>query len=93
MDPEKLKLTIKQFVEDEEFSPKIIAVEKTGVFALGDTMQKAQLAMALFLDAVKIATLAERLGGSHHMNKSDVDFIKHWEVEHYRAKVISERKR
>lgn len=49
--------------------------------------------MALFLDAVKIATLAERLGGSHHMNKSDVDFIKHWEVEHYRAKVISERKR
>lgn len=91
-EPEKLKQAIEQFAETEEFSPKIIAVEKTGVFALGDTTQKAQLAMALFLDAVKIATLAERLGGSHHMTKPDIAFIKHWEVENYRAKVISERK-
>lgn len=92
MDPEKLKLAINQFVETEEFSPKIIAVEKTGVFALSDTRKKAELAMALFLDAVKIASLAERLGGSHHMNKADIDFIKNWEVEHYRAKVTAEKK-
>lgn len=90
---DSLKNAIQKFIEREEFEPKVIAVEKTGFFSLGDTSEKADLSLALFLDAVKIATLAMQFGGCHHMEKADIDFIKNWEAEHYRAKVSDETKR
>jgi len=79
----------KSFLEREGFAPRIVAVEKLGVFALGKTKKAAGLALELFLDAAKIAHYAASFGGFRHLDSSNVEFIKKWEVEQYRASVAA----
>ncbi|MDR0568935.1 MAG: class II aldolase/adducin family protein [Spirochaetaceae bacterium] len=67
--------------------PKIIAVQGNGVFGAGDSEKAANLATALFLDAVKVAVYAESFGGCKAMPQDQIGFINNWEVERYRSKV------
>ncbi len=66
--------------------PRIVVVEGLGVFARGET------AGAMFIDALKVIVYAESFGGPSLMPRDKRDFIRHWEVEHYRAKVGQEGK-
>ncbi len=66
--------------------PRIVAVEGLGVFARGDT------AGAMFIDALKVSVYAESFGGPSLMPRDKRDFIRHWEVERYRARVGQEGK-
>jgi len=90
-DLESLYTTITEHIETfakiHKFLPKIIAVEKIGVFACGQSRREAQNALDLFLDAIKICVYTESFGGPRHMNHLLVDFIVSWEVESYRQKV------
>ena len=61
--------------------PKIVAVQKTGVFATSEN------ALNLYLDTLKVAAFAESFGGPRFMDDDQIDFIRTWEVESYRAKL------
>jgi len=79
----------KEFTEREGFAPRIVAVRSLGVFAIGASPKAADLALALFSDAMKIARYSFSFGGPKHMATADVEFIKRWEVEQYRSSVAA----
>jgi len=67
--------------------PKIIGLKDTGICACGNSQQEAEIAMAMFLDALKIAVYAESFGGAKPMRGALVREINQWEVERYRKSV------
>jgi rhamnose utilization protein RhaD (predicted bifunctional aldolase and dehydrogenase) len=69
------------------FFPKVIAVEKLGVFTLGETKNDSDITADLFEDAAKIAVYSKSFGGPRYMSENLVKFICTWEVESYRKKV------
>jgi rhamnose utilization protein RhaD (predicted bifunctional aldolase and dehydrogenase)/NAD(P)-dependent dehydrogenase (short-subunit alcohol dehydrogenase family) len=69
------------------FLPKVVAVEKLGVFAWGHSKKAADITAAVFLDAVKISVYTQSFGGNLFMPQDQIDFIINWEVESYRTKV------
>jgi len=71
--------------------PKILAVQGVGIFGLGKDRAAAERACLLFTDAAKIAWYAEAFGGAHPMESADIEFIRNWEVEKYRASIASRR--
>jgi rhamnose utilization protein RhaD (predicted bifunctional aldolase and dehydrogenase) len=68
----------------------VIAVQGVGVFCVGPHQKAADLAYALFLDAVKIAAYSEAFGGPSFMPQDKIDFINNWEVERYRSRVSAQ---
>jgi len=69
--------------------PKIVVIEKLGVFALGKDENKAIMASELYLDTVKIAVYSESFGGPLTLPDDFTDFIVNWESESYRQKKSS----
>ncbi len=69
--------------------PKIIAVQNLGIFGLGQDESAAKRACELFGDAAKIAWYARSFGGVHPMQPADIEFIRSWEVEKYRASIAA----
>ena len=67
--------------------PRIIAVRQTGIFAVGDSPGSARTALELFLDSIKVAVYAASFGGGRFMTYQQINFIMHWEVEKFRARV------
>lgn len=60
---------------------KIIVVQNTAAFATSEA------ALILFLDTLKVAAFTESFGGPRFMDDDQIDFIRNWEVESYRAKM------
>ena len=69
--------------------PVTVLVAGLGVFAVGDTEQQAETARVLYLDAVRIATGAHRLGGVRPLAPEERVFIERWEAETYRRQVAA----
>lgn len=63
--------------------PKIICVQNTGVFSVGEKP------LPLFLDTVKVSVYTESFGGPLFMNEEMILFIRNWEVEKYRSTMTS----
>jgi len=78
---------IDAYTKRKGYKPNIIAVRGMGFFAAGETRKKAEQALALFMDAMKIATYAKSFGGVNPLSDEFTDFILNWEIEAYRAKV------
>ncbi len=64
-------------------APKIVVVQNNGAFAV------SEVAMLLFLDTIKVATFVESFGGPRFMDDDQIDFIRNWEVESYRASLLA----
>lgn len=64
-------------------TPKIICVQNTGVFSIG------QKPLPLFLDTVKVSVYTESFGGPLFMDEDMIMFIRNWEVEKYRSALPS----
>ena len=62
-------------------APKTIAVQNTGIFTYNEN------ALVLFLDTVQVAAYTESFGGFLYMSDEQIDFIRTWEVEKYRAEI------
>lgn len=60
---------------------KIIVVQNTAAFATSEA------AMTLFIDTIKVAAFTESFGGPRFMDDDQIDFIRNWEVESYRARM------
>ena len=82
-----VEAAIAAYKEKNGVLPKVICVKGLGYFAVGSSKKNADVAAAVFADAVKIATYAKNFGGHRFMAPKMVDFIRHWEVESYRSKV------
>jgi len=78
---------IEKYKDEHGFLPKIIAIEKLGIFACGQSRKDASDALDLFIDAVKISVYSNSFGGPKHMSEELISFIVNWEVESYRQKI------
>ncbi len=63
--------------------PKIICVQNTGVFSIGEKP------LSLFLDTVSVSVYTESFGGPLFMDEAMILFIRNWEVEKYRSTLAS----
>ncbi len=63
--------------------PKVICVQKTGVFSVGEKP------LPLFLDTVRVSVYTESFGGPLFMDEEMILFIRNWEVEKYRSTLTS----
>ena len=81
------KTAFEDYTAKNGFAPQIIYVRGQGFYAVADSETRAQSARALAIDAIKIARYAENFGGAEPQRKALTDFIIHWEVESYRAKL------
>ena len=69
------------------FPPAVILVKGLGMFAAGRDQSSADSVRLCYIDAIKVAAGAERLGGAQALARRDREFIEQWEVEAYRRKV------
>jgi len=67
--------------------PIIVLVAGVGLFATGDDARQAATACTLYLDAMRIASGAHRLGGVRPLGPDERRFIERWEAEDYRRQV------
>jgi rhamnose utilization protein RhaD (predicted bifunctional aldolase and dehydrogenase) len=67
--------------------PRVVVVAGVGAYAAAASLNAAERAMLLYVDACKVAAYAESFGGALHMTKEKIDFIRNWEVEKYRSSV------
>ncbi len=84
-DPAELEHDIAAFQHNEGFAPVIIAVKGQGIIAAQENDRKAALARQLFEDNVKIVMYARSFGGVQFMPEANINFIRNWEAEKYRA--------
>jgi len=85
--PDSLCTALHAYSDAHHELPKILAIEKLGIFGLGRDAPAADRACQLFYDAAKIAWYAQSFGGVHPMEPADIAFIRNWEVEKFRASV------
>ncbi|MCX8014070.1 MAG: class II aldolase/adducin family protein [Rectinema sp.] len=78
---------INEFLTSYGELPKIVAIQDFGIVGLGVDATAAHLACELFSDSAKIAWYARSFGGAHPMRLKDIEFIRTWEAEKYRASV------
>jgi NAD(P)-dependent dehydrogenase (short-subunit alcohol dehydrogenase family)/rhamnose utilization protein RhaD (predicted bifunctional aldolase and dehydrogenase) len=82
---------IRQYRQRNGISPLIVCVEKLGVFAWGESKKAADIALSVFLDAIKVAILSRSFGGLSPLPADQIEFIRNWEVEAFRKRVSSGR--
>lgn len=82
-----LEATLAERAQQDVAPPIIILVAGLGLFAVGETHAQADMARTLFIDAMRIATGAHRLGGVRPLEPAARQFIEDWEAEAYRIRV------
>jgi rhamnose utilization protein RhaD (predicted bifunctional aldolase and dehydrogenase)/NAD(P)-dependent dehydrogenase (short-subunit alcohol dehydrogenase family) len=70
-------------------APIITVVPGVGIFAAGDSWAQADTARHLYLDALRVAEGAERLGEVRALSPAERGFIEAWEAEAYRKGVAA----
>ena len=69
--------------------PIIVLVPGLGLFAAGDTWSQADTARHVYLDGLRVAEGAIRLGGVRALAETERSFIETWEAESYRRGVAA----
>jgi rhamnose utilization protein RhaD (predicted bifunctional aldolase and dehydrogenase)/NAD(P)-dependent dehydrogenase (short-subunit alcohol dehydrogenase family) len=67
--------------------PLIVLVKGLGLFAVGDDFSQADAARLAYIEAIKVMSGAEKMGGIRVLPDREREFIEHWEVEAYRRGV------
>ena len=70
-------------------TPAIIVIEGVGLFAVADTADLAVTVRDVYLDAIRVADGATRLGGIRSLAPDERRFIEQWEAEAYRRGVAA----
>jgi rhamnose utilization protein RhaD (predicted bifunctional aldolase and dehydrogenase) len=69
--------------------PSIVLVKDLGLFAVGDDFAQSTAARLTYLDAIKVMSGAQKMGGIRILPDREREFIEHWEVESYRRGVAA----
>ncbi|MDC4233426.1 class II aldolase/adducin family protein [Actinomyces sp. B33] len=78
------------FREAHGRAPIVAVVPGRLVIAAGDSPAAAQNALATYLDALRVAADADRIGRVRVMDERERHFIENWEAEAYRRSVAKE---
>ena len=78
---------IEDYASRRGHTPKVLLIRGIGLVAAGDHAAGADVVTDVFIDAMKVAFLAQSFGGEHPMTAAQIHFIDNWEVENYRRKV------
>lgn len=84
---DEIKTKVDEYKAENGFLPKIIFVRDCGLYGVDYSEKGSETAVALFNDALKIATYSKSFGGARPMTEKLTDFIVNWEAESYRSKV------
>ncbi|MEA1887127.1 MAG: class II aldolase/adducin family protein [Bacteroidota bacterium] len=84
---EKIISDMESFESRNDYYPRIIGLEKTGLLSLGNNKQSATRSMEVFQDMMKISYLSENFGGPKFLTLEQINFIDSWEAENYRRQV------
>jgi rhamnose utilization protein RhaD (predicted bifunctional aldolase and dehydrogenase)/NAD(P)-dependent dehydrogenase (short-subunit alcohol dehydrogenase family) len=80
---------VERFEGDKGYRPAAVVVPNLGLFAAGASIRQAETVRDVYLDSVRVATLAARLGGIHPLADQEREFIERWEAEEYRRRVAA----
>ena len=80
------------FLSQNGYLPKVILINRAGLFAVEDSDKQCDIVLDVFEDAMKIAFLSLSFGGPQPMTQEQIDFIDNWEVENYRRSVSASDK-
>lgn len=69
------------------YLPRVF-VTPAGVFTVGTTQKRADLALELARDGALVCQLAKEFGGIRFLSEAQRRFIENWEVESYRQKQV-----
>jgi NAD(P)-dependent dehydrogenase (short-subunit alcohol dehydrogenase family)/rhamnose utilization protein RhaD (predicted bifunctional aldolase and dehydrogenase) len=69
--------------------PAIVVVPRLGLFAAGESWEKADTTRLVYLDALRVAEGAIALGGVRVLDHAERNFIESWEAEAYRRGVAA----
>lgn len=69
--------------------PAIVVVPRLGLFAAGESWEKADTTRLVYLDALRVAEGAIALGGVRVLDHAERTFIESWEAEAYRRSVAT----
>lgn len=86
-DGDALRDAFNAYVSENGCKPKIVIVRGLGMYACGMNYREAITARDVFYDELRVIAYAASFGGYKPMRDDLIDFIVHWEVENYRAKV------
>jgi len=86
---EQIEREIEEYRRRNGAAPLIICVQNLGVFAWGSSKKAAEIALSVFLDALKVAILSRSFGGLRPLPARQIEFIRNWEVEAFRKRVGS----
>jgi rhamnose utilization protein RhaD (predicted bifunctional aldolase and dehydrogenase)/NAD(P)-dependent dehydrogenase (short-subunit alcohol dehydrogenase family) len=81
-----LLAAVGRFESERGFKPSAVVVPNLGLFAAGDSISQAETVRDIHQDAVRVATLAARLGGIRPLADEERGFIERWEAEEYRRR-------
>ena len=73
--------------------PLVVLAEGLGMFCAGDDFAQAKTVRLAFKDAIEVMGGAQLLGGIRWLPQRESEFIEHWEVEAFRRRVSSGKKR
>lgn len=73
--------------------PLVVLVPGLGLLSRGTTDRDAATAANLYLDGLRVALGAARLGGIRFLTASEREFIERWEAEAYRKQVAASANR
>ncbi|MFV0429670.1 MAG: class II aldolase/adducin family protein [Arachnia sp.] len=86
---ERIAQRIADFRATHGRPPLVAVIPSVAVIAAGDSDKAAQNALATYLDALRVARDADRIGTVRVMSPSERHFIEHWEAEAYRKSVAA----
>ena len=89
---EQLRAAVADHTDRTGTAPKVILVEKLGLFAAGEGYAAARTAAEVYADAATVMGGAARLGGILPLTDDARTFIENWEVEAYRRQVAARQK-
>ncbi|MCC2592567.1 class II aldolase/adducin family protein [Tessaracoccus sp. OS52] len=89
-DAARVAATVAEFETERGRTPVVAVVPGQAVFAVGATDRAARNALDTFLDALRVARDADRLGEVRVMDARERHFIETWEAEAYRQSVAAE---
>jgi rhamnose utilization protein RhaD (predicted bifunctional aldolase and dehydrogenase) len=75
------------FRQKRGYTP-LVYLTRQGVYAIGPTQKKADLALELAVDGALVRHLAGAFGGIRYLDDRAREFIENWEVESYRQKQV-----
>ncbi len=80
---------IEDFERDHGYKPAVVVVPNLGLFAAGSSIGRAEVVRDVYLDAVRVATLAAGLGGIRPLAEDERKFIELREAGEDRRRVAA----